>query len=570
MIFVVSSKYPAITVSGFLIIQSGGSMAGTSVSESLNSSYVYTNTDLGNESSTSKGTDLTTPLNDANIGAVLSHISNKVSYCWENIGHCLRLNFSTISSIANEFKDSSSCFRSMINRWIQAGEHNQYTLGYLMQRLQKVDQLHSVCQELNELFKRENIFPAPDLRADTSTQPVDNEARFRALKKLFTEHQHLLNVVDISSEALGNGLMLNCAEISEIVTDVHNPSEQRKRIVSQWLEQQGRGARFEQLEQTLRLNQLNSYVYELKEQYHELLRVESFDGTPQAKKQCVIEMSQKITQLKQANARLTTQNSQFQQTIKELSNELKVKHEKYLGQGERIRMLLQQLQQIKQLQVEKSELELQKLQWQTKERELEQQLRQANHELSQANLNVIHLQTQIQKQMQPQTELTASPSKHQHQRQHPYHPSPSSRFNTEQQTSIQVPASVSISTAVGEQDAFMQAFSDTKRGSNDAEMFPLMKVADESHFDYDLWEALATKLGFHETDIKGIRTDKKGESKKCWKEMNAELLTRSVGSRFGRTYRVYANAVYKVYCENGEKQKAVNMGLAFLDAKFTE
>ena len=532
-----------------------------SVSASLNSSYVYTNTDIGNEPSTPKGTDLTTPLNSANIGVVLTHISNKVCHCWENIGYCLRFDSCTLKGIKDEFNDIYSRFGGMIQKWIDAGERNKYTLGYLMRQLQKIDELHSVCQNLNEKFERENIFPAPDLRADTSIQSVDNGARLSALKKLFTEHQHLLNAVNISSNALGYGLGLIDTEISEIVTDERKPSEQRKRIVSLWLEKEGSAARFERLEETLRLNQLAAYVHELKEQYKELLRVESFGGTPQAQKKCITEMSQEIIQLKQANACLTTQHSQCQQTIKELKDELRGVYEQNSIKEERLRVKLQ---------VVKSELEQQKLLWQTKERELEQQLRQANHELYQANLNVGQLQTQIQNQnqMQPQTELTGRPSQYQHQHQHRHQPDP--RINRGQQTSTQVAASVSISPAVGKQDAFMQAFSDTKRGSNDVEMFPLMQVADESHFDYDLWEALAAKLGFHSTDIMNIRTEHKEKSQKCWKKMNGELLTTSVGCQFGRTYRVYANAVYEVYCENGETQNAVTVGLAFLDAKFNE
>ena len=114
----------------------------------------------------------------------------------------------------------------------------------------------------------------------------------------------------------------------------------------------------------------------------------------------------------------------------------------------------------------------------------------------------------------------------------------------------------------------MEALSVAERGSKKAEFIPLMEAADHASFDYYYWEKLAAKLGFNETEIEDIRSENKGSNEKCWEKMNVQLTTKSIGYDFGNTYRFYARAMYDVYCEHGKRQKAVDLGLAFLDAKF--
>ena len=529
-------------------------MATYSLSESLNGSYAHTNTvglPNGNEPSTSKGTDLTTPLNPDNIGAVLTRISQKVCEHWEDIGFALHMEVNTISSLEARYRDPKPAFEAMINHWVESATYNTHTLGDLMKALKEVNDLTSaVFQDLNQMLQSENIFSTPDLQADTSTQSIDNEVRQKVLWTLFTEHNHLLNEVNINFKELGRGLGLNRSDLAGIESEVHSHNERKQKVVLKWLQKQGNAVGIEQLEAALKNNQRIAYMQKLREKYDELLLIESSGCTTQKQKECITEMSQQITQLKQANARLTTQHSQFQQEITKINDEMKVQLESRSVCVECLQRKLQAQEQLHQ-------------QLHQQYQQLHQQFKQTEYDLQQVNIEYDMLKRSNDELKNRERILNNR-----------FFECPSSRYQTtptpnplsEKQTSTeQAAVSVPISPAVSEQDEFMKAFSDTERGNRVANMHMLTRAGNGDLFNYTYWSTLADKLGFNENFIDCTYKHARNP-KACWMAVNKKFLNSGANKTGDKTYRAYAKAVYDTYCEKGKQQDAVTVGIRFLDA----
>ena len=523
-------------------------MATNSVSESLNSFYAHTNTvglPNGNELSTSKGTDLTTPLNPDNIGAVLTRISQELCTYWEDIGFALHMDVSTINRLEELYREPKSTFEALINHWLESATYNTHTLGDLMKALKEVYDLPSaVLQDLNQVLQSENIFSTPDLQADTSTQSIDNEVRQKVLWTLFTEHNNLLNKVNINFKELGQGLRLNTGDLAGIESEVHSPNERKQKVVLKWLQKHGNAVAIEQLEAILKNNQRIAYMQELRGKYDELLLIESSGCTTQKQKKCISQIHKERIKLRGDNENLLKQNNQLQQEITKINDEMKVQLESRSAHAECLKRELQAQEQLHQ-----------------RYQLMEQQLKQANYDLQQVNIEYGMLKKSNDEMKDKVRILNNRLLKYQSHRNQ-LNPNPPS----EKQTSTQVAASVPISPAVSEQDEFMKAFSDTEQGNRVAVMHMLTQAGHRDLFNYTYWSILAYKLGFNNNLIDCINYKHPRNPKACWMAVNKQFLSSGANKTGDKTYRAYAKAVYDTYCEMGKQQDAVTVGIRFLYA----
>ena len=487
-----------------------------------------------------KGTDFTTALTIQNIGIVISNIGKDVNYAWENIAYNLRLTIPVVAGIHEAHRDNHpAAFKAMINAWIEASESKTYTLNDLMEAIGQENDLFSVWQSLTKKLEQKNIFPAPEPRPDTATALGDAQLRFDALKTLFTNHSYILNQVNITHSDLGSGLGLNMTEINEIACGTSNPTERKKRVVDLWMEKKGSSAKIEEIQTVLQNNERIIYWQALKDKYDELLIQEQLPKFPQQERAYVVEMHQQVSQLTSENKDLKQRYSQLAEAKQQLACELKSKTESNEITAKKLRLAQQALSSMNQ--------------------QKESEIIQLKRSLDAANERIIQLQAQLQKQ----EKIIA--------------------FQHQQLTSLQVQISntefckatevvspivkvsetsaaiISKPIAAVEQDSFMQAYTDPMLGNDEAEVFPLGKIAYNHQFRYAQWKIVAKYLNVPDNQVESIATKERDDPKKCWRAVNFYFLSRN-----NHTYRRYAKAIYDTYIELDSKDEAIKLGLAFL------
>ena len=454
----------------------------------------------------SAGTDLDTILTHENIGYVINFLSARLSHKYTEIGYLLRLSIADVKRC--DRGDSENSFRQVLIKWIDAAGYGRYSLNNLMEELQKVDSIHTAVSESIEKLKKNNIFPAKDLRSEvTHEQETDAQLTLSVLDTLFTEP--VCHCITMELGTLAFGLGITDSELGELKHDCGNDArELLYQIFRRWRLKEGDNANIKQIETALLQNQQVSQWGKIKQKYDELLLVAQFPQIDSSQKKILTDLFQQVSQLTQSLENKKQENSTLQQQLKDMAETLQSAHAAH--------------------QIKYSSLQQQNLSLQQRNVSLQQQyrsLQQQNTLLEKEKLEMANAPERISK------------------------PAPSG-----------LPVAAAKNDAVSENDDFMKTFQTATLGNCKAEMHSINQICTKKcKFEYVYWKVVAKKLGVPSNEIDAIEVDSRGGVKECWHNANQWVFQHKA-----ITQRSYSKAVYDAFIELKQPQNAVNFGLAFL------